>query len=230
MRGTETMKAREEIDSSTVKRYGKDAGAAVVGIAASKDLISAPEGFRPNDVLDGCISVIVLGVPFPKEALTDDTVDYTDVRNAMASGMTDMSKEVAKRIKGDGYRTKAISSLGGKFTKEGQFGTISLKHAAESAGLGRMNRNNLLTNDQYGNLLWFSAVLTDADLVPDPKAGYKVCDNCNKCVEACPVGSLDDPDAFKKKECPNFFFKMVDGKWKIRCYRCRSACPYCFGK
>ena len=39
------------LNSETVKEYGLNAGANVVGIAASKDFGLAPEGFKPSDSL-----------------------------------------------------------------------------------------------------------------------------------------------------------------------------------
>jgi epoxyqueuosine reductase QueG len=218
------------MNSEAVKEYGFSAGASVVGIAASKDFCSALEGFKPSDNLEGCLSVIVLGSPFPQEALTAmSTVEYTEIRNAILTKMTSMAKEVEKRIKKDGHKAKAISATGGKYIEGRHYGHISLKHAAELAGLGRINRNYLLTNPQYGNLLWFSAVLTDADLIPDEKEQNKICDNCNKCVEACPSGALDDPASFAPKKCDKVCFKMVNRKWEISCFVCRAVCPYRFG-
>jgi epoxyqueuosine reductase QueG len=173
--------------------------------------------------------VIVFGAPFPQEALKN-TIEYTEIRGAMLVKMTDIAKEVAKRIKHNGHKTKAISSSGGKYVEGRHYGHISLKHAAELAGLGLINRNYLLTNLQYGNLLWFSAVLTDAALIPDKKVQYNICDNCNKCVEACPSGALDDPTQFEPKKCDKVCFKLTNKKLEISCFSCRTVCPYCFGK
>jgi len=53
-----------------------------------------------------------------------------------------------------------------------QFGYISLKHAAEITGFVFIGKKYLLTNPQYDNLLWFSAVLTDADLMSEEKVQY----------------------------------------------------------
>jgi len=212
------------LTSKTVKEYGFNAGANVVGIAASKDFSSAPQGFKPSDNLEGCISVIVLGAASPKEALKN-VAEYTANRNLMLSKMTAMAKEVEKRIKSDGYKAKAISASGGKFIDGKHFGNISLKHAAELAGLGLIGRNYLLTNPEYGNLLWFSAILTDADLVPDKKLKNKICDKCGKCVKACPSKALDDPASFGKKECSKFY-KIVNKKFEIQCFTCRTVCPH----
>jgi len=220
-----------QLNSEIVKEYGINAGANVVGIAASKDFDLAPDGFKPIDVLPECLSVIVLGAAFSPEVL-NDAAEYTASRNAMLTAMTNMAKEVAKRIKADGCKIKVISAAGGKWVdgdgRKEQVGYISLKHAAEIAGLGVIGKNYLLTNPQYGNLLWFSAVLTDAELMPDEKAGSVMCANCNKCVEACPAGALDDLASFGKKGCSKFF-TIEDRKFKIKCFLCRTICPHSFG-
>ena len=222
--------AKAEIDALTVRGYAADEGAVAVGIAGAADLRSAPDGFRPSEILDGCLSVIVLGVPFPRDALTGTSSSYTEVRNAMSVKMTDIAKRVAARIKKDGHKAIAVSSIGGKYIDGVHFGPISLKHAAVSAGLGVITKNYLLTSPLYGNRLWLSAVLTDAYLIPDEKAGYELCAGCSKCIDACPSGALNDPASFGKKECAGTSFKMIDKKWEIVCFRCRSVCPHCFGE
>jgi epoxyqueuosine reductase QueG len=232
------------INSEIVKEYGFNAGASVVGIAASKDFDFAPEGFRPTDALKGCLSVIVLGASFPHEAL-DNSLIYTEMRKEMIEKINGIAKNVAKRIKGDGYKAREVCGFGGKWVegngRKEQFGLISLKHAAELAGLGVIGKNYLLINPQYGNLLWFSAVLTDADLIPDKKSQDTVCNNCNLCVEMCPVQALENTDSFGKKECSRMFMvrqssptmvrqssptmKQENGKWVINCFLCRKVCP-----
>jgi epoxyqueuosine reductase QueG len=225
-----SQKMTTEINSETVKKYGIAAGASVVGIAASKDFELAPDGFKPSDKLEGCLSVVVLGTPFPQESLSVSLSEYTEIRNGMLEKMDSVAKETAKQIKGKGYQTMAIGGVGGKYVNGKFYGHISLKHAAELAGLGVINRNYLLTNPEYGNLLWFSAVLTDAELVPDKKAQYTLCNNCNKCVETCPSKALENPGLFKHKECNKECWKMVNRKWELNCFLCRKVCPYCFGK
>ncbi len=222
---------KDEINSSIIKKYAMDAGASVVGIASSKDFGLALDGYKPTDVLPECLSVIVLGATFSREVLKD-VAEYTSNRNAMLTKMTDMAKVVAKGIKADGYKAKVISAAGGKWVdgdgRKEHFGYISLKHAAEIAGLGVIGKNYLLTNPQYGNLLWLSAVLTDAELMPDEKAKFTMCDNCNKCVEACPKRALDDLASFGKKGCSSYF-KIENKKFIIKCFLCRTICPHAFG-
>jgi hypothetical protein len=59
--------------------------------------------FRYFLPIEGCRSVIVLGTPSPQEALSMNTAEYTENRNEMLSKMTNIAKEVEKRIKKDGY-------------------------------------------------------------------------------------------------------------------------------
>jgi epoxyqueuosine reductase QueG len=204
-----------ELNSEIVKEYGLNAGASVVGIASSKDFGLAPEGFKPVDVLKDCLSVIVFGSPFSQESMLKTSVEYTNTRKAMIGKMNDIAKHVEKQIKDKGYKTRVISSCGGKYVNGEQYGLISLKHAAELAGLGIISKNYLLTNPKYGNLLWFSAVLTNVDLIPDKKAQDIVCSNCNKCIKMCPSKALADLVLFGKKECAGTMFKMVNGKWIV---------------
>jgi len=223
-----------ELTSEIVKEYSLNAGASVVGIAASKDFGLAPDGFKPNDVLPECLSVIVLGTTFSPDVFIDID-EYSASRNEMLTTMTNIAKKVEKQVKAAGCKTKVISAAGGRWVdvdgdgKKEQFGYISLKHAAEISGLGVIGKNYLLTNPQYGNLLWLSAVLTDAELVPDEKVQSTMCSNCNKCVEACPSGALDDLDSFGRKGCSQFF-KIENKKFVIKCFLCRTICPHGFGK
>jgi len=223
---------KTKLTNSIVKKYGMDAGANVVGVASSSDFGSAPHGFGPTDVLPECLSVIVLGVSFSPETL-NDTAKYSTSRNTMLTSMTDIAKKVAKRIGVDGYKTKAISAAGGKWIENNgrkeQFGYISLKHAGEIAGLGVIGKNHLLTNPKYGNLLWLSAVLTDAELMPDEKIQFDICANCNKCVEACPAEALCSIAFFGKRGCSKFF-AIENKKFLVKCFLCRMVCPYGFGK
>ena len=141
------MGLKTGLDSALVKRFGADAGAGVVGVAAADDFTLAADGCGPADVLPGCRSVVVLGVPFPPGALELEPPEYTALRNEILTRMTAIANAVAKRIaKETGCRAKAVSASGGRTVNGKQYGHISLKHAAELAGLGVVTRNYLLTS------------------------------------------------------------------------------------
>ncbi|MCL2863069.1 MAG: 4Fe-4S binding protein [Methanimicrococcus sp.] len=223
-----TDKAENALNSEIVKELGLKAGAWVAGIAASKDFDLAPEGYKPTDTLPECLSVIVFGIPVPKDAL-ETTEEYTNSRKKMIEKINDISKDVEKQIRANGYRAQAINGFGGKWVNGRQYGLISLKHAAELAGLGVIGRNKLLINPKYGTLLWLGAVLTNADLIPDNRIQDSICNNCNKCVELCPSNALENPEMFKTKECSRWAFKQVSGKMVVNCFLCRNRCSLRIG-
>ena len=108
-------KPKRPLTSETAKEYALSTGATVAGIAAASDFASAPGGHKPSDVLEGCLSVIVLGVPFPPNALSLPAPEYTAMRNEILARTTAIAKALEKRIKADGHKAKAISASGGKF-------------------------------------------------------------------------------------------------------------------
>ena len=71
--------------------------------------------------------------------------------------------------------------------KKGMIGPLSLRHAAEAAGLGKMGLNRLFIDFELGARVRLGGGVTDAELEPDPPATESSCDNCMECVEACPA-------------------------------------------
>lgn len=73
------------------------------------------------------------------------------------------------------------------------------------------------------------AGLCEQEFAPDLRK-EPVCNDCGLCVAACPIHALDGPE-LRQQACGNYAFG--DDKeaqiWKIRCHKCRDACPYDFG-
>ena len=212
-----------------IKKLCRSFGADLVGVASVERFVNAPKGYHPTDVMPTAKSVISLGMVLPKDILEQDIRTYTDIRNEAVKKMDQVAADVAAELKGLKHKAVSIVSLSGKFV-DGHFRSrVSLKHAAELAGLGVIARNYLLTNDKYGNLLWFTAVITSLELEPDPLATYQVCNNCNLCVDLCPSGALADENNFSQKGCRKVCYITVKGVLELRCWQCRNVCPYKHG-
>jgi epoxyqueuosine reductase len=222
------------IDSSLVKETAIELGALLCNIASAESFSQAPEGFHPRDVLPSCKSVVVLARRFnPSTLNAKSTSPYTVVRNDISAEMNHLAVALADFITAEGRDAVPIGSIGPDEydAKSGRYrGTISLKHAAELAGMGRIGRNTLLVNDRYGNMIWLSAVLTSAALEPDPPAAYETCiPGCTLCVDNCPVRALDG-EWLDQLACSKHAFGAKDGgDWKIHCFTCRKICPNCLG-
>jgi epoxyqueuosine reductase len=117
-------------------------------------------------------------------------------------------------------------------------GLTALRWAACKAGLGTMRRNNFFYTEQGS---WFSleAWVTDADLEwIDTAVSLPPCpDNCNRCIGACPTGSLSAPYTMNMATCvsristsrsaaaPDEETGRRMGLWLYGCDACQNACP-----
>jgi ferredoxin len=73
--------------------------------------------------------------------------------------------------------------------KRGSYGSLSHRHLAVEAGLGTLGLEvNLLTRE-FGPRVYFSAILTDAELEPDTRITEQLCigEPCSRCLLACPT-------------------------------------------
>lgn len=222
------------LSAQDVKNMARELGADLVGIAAADRFGNAPQGYHPADVLPGCRSVVVLAGRWnPATMLAASVSPYWITRQYLSDKMTFLAARLAEQLTDSGALSVPIGSNypDDLDPRTGRYrGTISLKHAAELAGLGRIGRNTLLINDRLGNALWLSAVVTEAQLESDPIADYVSCiPGCKLCVTACPVHALDG-EQIDQAACSAYAYGERDGgEYRIHCFACRKACPNRFG-
>jgi len=79
---------------------------------------------------------------------------------------------------------------------------ISHKLVAEEAGLGLMGLNRLVLHPKVGSSVLLTSVLIDKEIDSyDEKVSEKPCIDCKLCVEACPVGAINDNGEFEWLAC-----------------------------
>ena len=208
-------------------------GADLCGIASIDRFKDAPEGFHPRDVLPTCKSVITFANRFLASTLfCNTTVPYTIVRNILSDKMDKIAVQFCVDLEKEGVVAIPTGTIGPtEFDeKTGRYRNIvSAKHCAQAAGLGTIEKMTLLITPEYGNMVWLSVILTEAELEADKIIVDSVCNDCNLCVDACPVGAVGEPE-LKQTVCSDYAFgREGKGNWKIKCHRCRDICPYCFG-
>jgi epoxyqueuosine reductase QueG len=107
---------------------------------------------------------------------------------------------------------------------------LSLRHAAMLAGLGRLGRNNLLINKDFGNMIQIGALLTDEKIEPDPLADYEACPSgCRICLKNCPQQALTGETVIQKACRPVSTFRTEKGYVIKKCFECRKKCPRTLG-
>jgi len=143
------------------------------------------------------------------------------------------------------YRAKEeltgyLKGLGMQVGREDDYGITSLRYAAEKAGLGRVRRNNFFyTENGSWNIIDVFAIDAELELIETDKT--KECpDDCNRCMKACPTGSLTGPFTMQPMNCVSFMTSksggLVElagnplsekiGKWVFGCDECQTACPF----
>lgn len=132
---------------------------------------------------------------------------------------------IASYLRGLGYN--AVCHMDGE-------SELVLPPIAARAGLGQIGRHGLIVNKKYGSRIRIGAVTTDAQLLQDEPADFKlpkVCEVCRKCSELCPVGAIpkgsiiDDYATMVRSIDHETCFSA----WKqfgTDCGVCVSACPY----
>ena len=108
---------------------------------------------------------------------------------------------------------------------------LSMRHAAELAGLGRYGEDHtLILNSVYGNRFTIGAVLTDLVLESDPIADPVCLAGCTLCLANCPSGALDG-SRVNQKRCRTYTYSVNDKGYDItNCNTCRVICPVGQGK
>ncbi|MCK5801771.1 MAG: epoxyqueuosine reductase [Lentisphaeria bacterium] len=76
---------------------------------------------------------------------------------------------------------------------------FQLRLAAYCAGLGEVGYSGMFLTPEFGPRQMFAAVITDAELEPDPLFEGELCDNCMDCVRECPGQAISDRETTRIK-------------------------------
>ncbi len=220
----------------TIRALALGLGADVCGFAGADRFDGAPAGFRPQDILASCRTVIVVGVALPRGiAAVRPEILYNHANNLaqaeadrialrLAAGLERTCGGVAVSLPGDSPYEYWDAPR-----KEGR-GILSMKHAAVLAGIGTLGKSTLLLSRRFGTRIDLSAVLTDAVFETDPPSEPVCLPGCRLCLDRCPVGALDGMSANQKRCREHTYDTNARGFSIVRCNICRTGCPMAAGK
>lgn len=220
------------VDKNHVKNILFSMGVDLCGIASVDRFDDAPKGFHPTDVLPTCKSVISFACRFPIGTLKcKSDIPYTRVRNSITPKLDAIALDFCIEMERNGIICVPIptnESLWDANTNRFR-SIVSQKHAAQAAGLGVIGRHSLLITPEFGSMVWLGAVLCEQEFEPD-EIKAPICDNCNLCVDVCPINALSEAE-LKQLDCWNHAFgdDKEQKTWKINCHKCRDICPYNLG-
>jgi epoxyqueuosine reductase QueG len=223
------------VTNQKIKLIAQNCGADLCGVAPVERFSMAPEGFHPRDIFSGTNSVVVFGLKMPDSAFASRApVPYTFISTQIFGEVNRLTLAMVVELEALGKVAVPVPSEPYEYwereTMTGK-GILSLRHAAELAGLGTLTRNHLLTNAQFGNRITLGALLTDAEITPDPIATGPECpQGCGICRDRCPVKAITD-ESVNQKLCRSIAEgRNEKGYFLYWCRACREECPLSKGK
>jgi epoxyqueuosine reductase QueG len=123
-----------------------------------------------------------------------------------------------------GFSAEAVGRIG--YPLEGE---INLKEAAVRIGIGKRGKNTVILHPEYGPRLRFMGVIVDIPCdMPDTPLKEKenpVCNNCNICIDSCPVNALEPYYMPDPKICLSYITPKTEEGRSILCDLCLKLCP-----
>jgi epoxyqueuosine reductase len=134
----------------------------------------------------------------------------------------------------NGYRSLPIAAAN-RTDEDNAIPTVSHKMVAHIAGLGWIGKNCLLITREHGPRVRFISVLTNAPVKAADNPVAQQCNDCNECVNACPVKAIKGKnyimgegrdERFDFLKCQEYFEKMKKTRKYAVCGMCLYSCPH----
>jgi len=241
------MEGKAEL-TEEIKRVAVASGAFKVGVAdAVNGFEKAVDGCHPRDLMPECRSAVCTDVfvgngyyEWRGLRTHDDGRPFGRVAGWLCDSVTLAVVQLLQRrgvrayvapntLRGDdAAKSRSPLKLG-----EDAVVPFSMKLAAYEAGLGAYGRNSTIVTPEHGSQVYFSVVLTDAELEYDrPLERFDPCEGCAVCSDLCPAGAIDasvePPRSHDRVRCKSFVFSLPDHSTDpvlTRCGLCTDRCP-----
>ena len=82
---------------------------------------------------------------------------------------------------------------------------IDFLDTALKCGLGEKGFHNILLTDDFGPMVRYCFILTDAEIEPTEEVKPHLCDKCGKCMKACPGGAIDENGNVDLWQCAVYY-------------------------
>ncbi|MHC4941557.1 MAG: tRNA epoxyqueuosine(34) reductase QueG [Planctomycetota bacterium] len=103
------------------------------------------------------------------------------------------------------------------------------------AGLGWIGYSSNLITPDFGPFVQIGLIVTTLELESDGEAPVSTCEDCGRCLEACPTGALEGPYTLDAQRCISYLTierrgpfnpweaGAIDG-WAFGCDLCTASC------
>jgi epoxyqueuosine reductase len=191
-----------------VRKLALKSGGDMIGVCSVESLYHLPDHeSKIKEMLSEARTMVVSAVrmfPSPIECSNKNVRPAQYETYCLYGQLDKIAFEISRFLDDSGYKAVAIPAflpVEMSLEKRGLIGDVSLRHAAEEAGLGRIGINRLLLTKRFGPRVRLTAVITDAQLKPDKKSGEEICNQCGECIKACPAGAISEDGKVEMKKC-----------------------------
>ena len=77
--------------------------------------------------------------------------------------------------------------------------------AAVKCGIGEKGLSGALLTDDFGPMVRYCFILTDLEIEPDEVKKAHLCDNCGKCIKACPGNAISQTGEVDPWQCAVYY-------------------------
>lgn len=107
---------------------------------------------------------------------------------------------------------------------------IPIKTAFLTANIGQLGRNSLLAIDELGSRFCAQAIVTDAfeaEMIENCIQSKNDCEGCKRCIQACPVGAIDEKGLGTKKCMRTYMDGQAMPQWVMERIPTLLGCEIC---
>jgi epoxyqueuosine reductase QueG len=215
--------------TSKLRKELSELGASLMGVADLRGIL--PDSF--DHFHQGVSIGVRLSDSIINELKSGPTKAYAYHYQAMNRFLDSLAIRTTNLLQERGYNAFPIPT---SQTLDLKLHTAHLSHkmVATQAGLGWIGKNALLITPEYGPRVRLTTVLTNTPLQPGKPITTSLCEECQSCTEACPVGAIrgelwsiesQRSDLLDVHRCAE---KIDQGKTKFGapvCGVCVRACP-----
>ncbi len=214
------------MNAKEVKSFAKECGADIVGIGNIERFEGAPKQCDPRYIMPEAKSIVVLGFRIFR-GLLRGIEEGTLFANYSSMGYAAINKvqmpvtlwNFCKIFEDNGYEAipmpndfpwNAISTGTGEMKKDWSRPVspekpapdvfLHMRIAGYIAGFGEIGYSKVFLTPEFGPRVRLAAVLTEAELEPDPlMEPGTICDRCMACAKACAGKAISETETVKIK-------------------------------
>jgi epoxyqueuosine reductase len=190
---------------------------------------------HPNAVMDGVVSIVMLGLNYKSQPKQKLPTGYGRVAQYAASGI-DYHDVVHERLK---LIRRSLLQNFEDLNVRGVVDTAPLleREFAQLCGLGWFGKNTMLISKHHGSYFFLACLLLDQPLIYDQPHQASHCGTCTACLTACPTDAFPEPGVLDARRCISYLtiehkgsiprpLRKGIGGWVFGCDICQEICPW----